>query len=132
MKKYSLLLVCFLALLCTRADASVFFSNTLYPGTYELRGCNNETGVWQYQGEVVIEQQGSNYGLTWFIGRKQMQVGVGILENDVLSVAYYDASNPNGTGVVSYRLTSDSTLEGKWAPINSTGFGREYLVWKSY
>jgi hypothetical protein len=131
MKKYGMLLASAFLMFCVNVHAG-WFGNSLKTGTYELKGSNGDYSYSQYQGTVIIKPQGSNYHLTWIINGKQLQMGIGILENEVLSVAYYDASNPNGTGVVAYRLTSDNTLEGKWAGVNSSGFGREYLNWMGY
>lgn len=113
-------------LLCGNA-----YALQLKAGTYELVGSNNTSGDVHYRGEVTITPQGNNYGLKWNIGSSQTQVGVGILHNDVLSVAYFDSSG-NAFGVVSFHLISNTELEGKWSPMFGTSFGREHLLWKGY
>ena len=103
------------------------FSDQL-SGIYELVGSNNDSGQFHYRGQVTIVPQGDNYRLNWKIG-KQTQTGVGILCNNVLSVAYRNASNGD-MGVVSYYLTPEGNLEGKWAPLGSSGYGLEILTLK--
>lgn len=99
-------------------------------GTYELIGSNDESDVTHYRGKVIIAQQGTNYSLLWKIGSNQVQVGVGMLHDDLLSVAYFDVMHQAG-GVVSYHCISEDEIEGKWASLQGTSYGRESLIWKS-
>lgn len=103
----------------------------LRTGTYDLSGGNN-TGGTGYHGEVIIAPQGDNYKVTWLIGSKQAQVGVGVLHNDILSVAYVDAGNPSLWGVASYRVGPWGELEGRWTAFDGVASKPEYLVWKNY
>lgn len=105
---------------------------TLKTGTYVLSGGNDGWGNSSYQGEVVIAPQGDNYSVIWRIGNRQAQVGVGILQNDVLSVAFTDVGNPSFWGVASFRVKAFGELEGKWAGHDGTTTRPEYLVWKNY
>lgn len=102
----------------------------LRTGTYQLSGGNTQWGN-AYQGEVVIVPQGENYRLTWFIGSRQCQVGVGILHNDVLSVAFNDITN-NFWGIASYRVKFGNELEGRWTSFDGQIQKPEYLIWKGY
>ncbi|HSX03416.1 MAG TPA: hypothetical protein VLG76_01660 [Rhabdochlamydiaceae bacterium] len=120
MKKLMLAMAC---LISTYAYA-------LQTGTYELWGSSHPTGEFNYRGEVCIAPQGENYSLFWKIGNSNVQVGVGILRKDVLSVAYHDLSQ-NTDGVASFCQISENVLEGKWTGFKSNTYGREYLVWKS-
>lgn len=126
MKKLCLLFTAMVCLLCTQAYANYY----LKTGTYELVGSNNESRVVNYRGEVIITRLGSNYELLWLIGRQQRQLGIGILHENLLSVAYYGLSpSDSDFGVVSFRLISENELEGNWASMGSGGQGCEYLNW---
>lgn len=129
MKK--LFLICCLFLLSTKAQAeNIFHTYPLKTGTYELRGSNSPSGNLDYSGEVVINKQGNNYALCWKIDGEDSQVGVGILHKNILSVSYIDTIQ-NRVGVMSFVITSEEELEGKWAGLLDKYYGREYLVWKS-
>jgi hypothetical protein len=124
-------------LLCLLCVASGFcaVNSYAYPplriGTYQLSGGNSKWDGGGYQGEVTIYPQGENYRVVWRIGSSQSQAGVGILYNDILSVAYCDSSN-TAWGVVSFRLVADGELQGRWTGFNGTSQKPEYLVWKGY
>ncbi len=120
-----------LFLLCLVCVLSSFSYPRLWTGTYQLSGGNTKYGSSGYHGEVTIQPQGDNYRVVWRIGSSQTQVGVGILDRDILSVAYCDSSN-NAWGVVSFRLIADGELEGRWASFQGTSQQPEYLIWKSY
>ncbi len=106
-------------------------ARTLKTGTYTLSGGNSEWSSGGYQGEVVIAPQGDNYKVIWRINNRQAQVGVGILQNDILSVAFIDASNPSFWGVVSFKLKPFGEIEGRWTSFDGTTSKPEYLIWKS-
>lgn len=125
MKKMIILVVA-LFLFATNAEA-----RTLKTGTYALSGGNSEWSSSGYQGEVVIAPQGDNYKVIWRINNRQAQVGVGIFQNDILSVAFTDASNPSFWGVASFRLKPFGEIEGRWTSFGGTTSKPEYLIWKS-
>jgi hypothetical protein len=95
-------------------------------GTYKLEG--SIPGGNSYSGTVTIEALGPNYKLTWAIGDQgqQQQSGHGILEGDVLSVAYMDATGADW-GVVSFKKMSDTKFEGKWSSFQTEMQGTEVL-----
>jgi hypothetical protein len=126
MKKTAFLLVIFLAL------TSGGYAWTLKTGTYDLSGGNNNWGNSGYHGEVVIAPQGENYSVIWRIGSKQTQIGVGVLQGDVLSVAFTDVANPSFWGVASYRVNAWGELEGKWTSYDGLTSKPEHLLWKNY
>jgi len=101
-------------------------------GTYDLVGTNSRTGNVAYTGQVIIEPFGHNYRVIWMIGSSQVQGGIGVLNDDetVLSVAYSDTSSGD-KGVVSFDILSCIELEGKWASMNDSSYGRERLLWVS-
>jgi hypothetical protein len=103
---------------------------TLQTGTYDLSGGNTS---WSgYRGEVVIAPQGENYSVVWRVGTKQAQIGIGILQDDILSVAFTDLSNNSFWGVASYRVRPFGSLEGVWTSADGTVQKPEYLSWKNY
>ena len=114
-------------------------SSILKPGIYKLEGYNSLNGGPSYQGQVYIRQGEDDakgfWLLQWGIGEGQDQRGLGILNNGVLSVGYFDATGGtiNDSGVVSYTIIGDGKLEGKWASTMSSEWnaGLEKLTWES-
>ena len=92
-------------------------------GKYKARGKNSSHG--KYDGEVLIKKKVEVYELTWKIGDQEF-IGIGILENGVLSVGYTD-SNKNWYGVMSYQVKGKE-LHGKWAVYGASRMGTEILV----
>lgn len=135
MKKLTSFIFCaFLLNFSTACAWGDFWGNPdIKTGTYELKGSNSkETFFPDYKGRVIITRQGDNYHLVWIIGDAQVQTGVGILEGDILSVAYNDLSN-NTWGVMSFKVDSFmDELTGKWASHASTGYAYEQLSWRGY
>lgn len=121
------LLLCLFSFL--HANAFQQSPPSLLCGVYQLEGSNPNSKKINYRGEVEIHNNGSNYILTWKIGKSQIQKGIGILKDHILSVAYYDLTG-RGKGVVSYCLIGPGLLEGSWAGYASTSFGREWLIYK--
>jgi|GEM_PF-1902060 len=109
-------------------DGSEKLHATLLTGIYLLKGSNPNSEKINYHGAVAIEELGDNYLITWGIGSSQFQVGIGILKDHILSVAFYD-ENGNGSGVVSYCLTGPGKLEGSWAHYPSESSGKEFLTY---
>ena len=105
---------------------------TLKTGTYDLSGGNSSWSGTGYHGEVIIAPQGDNYSVIWRVGSKQTQVGVGILQDDILSVAFTDLSNPSFWGVASYRVGPWGELEGRWTSYTDVSHKPEHLVWKNH
>lgn len=99
-------------------------------GAYALEGSNPRSTEINYRGEVVIEQQGSNYKLSWKLDGGQTQYGVGILTDRILSVAYYQFYGSRQTGVVSFYVKDNGDLEGAWAGAESGVSGKEWLTFK--
>lgn len=104
---------------------------TLKTGTYDLSGGNGSFGS-GYQGEVIIAPHGENYSVVWRVGARQTQVGIGIVQDDVFSVAFSDLSNSTFWGVACYRIGPWGELEGKWSSYDGTIQKPEHLTWKSY
>ncbi len=126
MKKMFFLMTLFLSL------TSGAYGRTLKTGTYDLSGGNGGWSTAGYHGEVVIAPQGDNYKVIWRVGTKQTQVGVGILQDDILSVAFTDIANPSFWGVASYRVNAWGELEGKWSSYDGAVNKPEHLLWKNH
>jgi len=119
-------------LFCISFQAAEAGSAAVKYGVYKLKGTNPD-GMKKYDGRIVIQREGSNYRVTWFIGPKlgQTQTGIGILENGVLSIGYLDNSGGD-FGVVSMKVGKNNSLKGKWASLFSRGgFGEEEFVFES-
>jgi hypothetical protein len=99
-------------------------------GTYKMEGANPDGRA--YAGTVTIEQNGLNYKLHWTLGDagQQQQYGQGILQDGILSVSYLDVSGQD-YGVASFKVVSDTRLEGKWASFESGEQGTENLEFSS-
>ena len=117
------LLICLFCLLTACA-----FSVDL-AGVYDLVGSNNPLGEKHYIGRVTITPQGTNYRVQWKVG-KQTQKGIGIVHDDIFSVAYHNPKDEE-MGVASYYITPTGNLEGKWAELDDDMHGRELLLFKS-
>lgn len=111
--------------------STMIFSWELRPGTYSLSG-TNPNGTF-YEGTVVIAPQGSNYRVTWYVGDRQTQAGIGIFHNweNILSVAFADLSQ-GYWGTISYKINAWDELEGVWASSTSNYQGVETLKWLNY
>lgn len=111
----------------TETAAPVTFSL----GTYALIG-RGAGQAENYAGTVAITKRGTTsniYDLVWHITSGQTQSGVGILTNNVLSVGYYEALDGSvaDMGVVSYKITDSSHLEGEWTSVVGGRAGVEQL-----
>ena len=122
------LFLCSFSLLSAYSPNSSQNAPYLYTGVYTMVGSNPGSERINYEGNVIIDAYGANYIVTWIINNRQTQVGIGILNDHILSVAFYDGKN---TGVVSFSLTSPGELEGTWAEYNSGTYGREWLTLQS-
>lgn len=128
MKKF--FFICLLFVCSFAESASLYSYYQLKPGRYELRGGNSASNTPTYRGTVFIKPQGTNYNITWKIGKSQSQQGIGILQGNILSVAFLDQTSDQ-FGVVSFRQISDSQLEGRWTTFNSDSYAKEFLRWES-
>ena len=86
-------------------------AKTSFSGTYAVSGIN--PGVGPYSGTLTVVARGEVYDVMWVIGNVQYS-GIGVVVNDVLSVAYI-AADRSWMGVIVYRQRLDGSLEGKWA-----------------
>lgn len=78
-----------------------------------------------YKGNVEITKVGDAYQLLWFTPNGIVQVGVGILKGDALSVAFYGTNSP--IGVVIYNIKGNSQMSGEWTVLGADGIFIENL-----
>ena len=126
MKKMIFLMALFLSL------ANGAYAWTLKSGTYDVSGANSDWSGTGYRGEVVIIPQGDTCKVIWRVGTQQTQVGIGILQDDVFSVAFTDLSNPSFWGIASYRVGPWGDLEGRWCTYDGVTTKPETLRWRNY
>jgi len=93
-------------------------------GTYAVSGTNPGTGD-AYNGSAAISRTGSTYKVVWNVGKPY--TGTGILNGNVLSVAFRDEAT-GLFGVVTYTVSeAGNVLEGTWAAYGQTKIGTETL-----
>jgi hypothetical protein len=78
-------------------------------GKYNITGTNPDGGV--YKGTLEIIPHGDVYQFRWDAGRQYD--GVGVVNGNVVAVAFANGPNGKGCGVVDYEI-ADGALDGKW------------------
>jgi hypothetical protein len=112
MKRNALLVV--VAVLASMSPVAV--QTSLDPsGAYRCDGVSADGK--SYLGAVHIVRNGNTYVVKWLTPRGVVNVGVGLLSHDTLSVGYVGAT----AGVVVYHLDGNQ-LTGEWTDIESSGF----------
>jgi hypothetical protein len=84
-------------------------------GTYSCRGQNFDGKP--YEATVQVEKENDAYQLLWIANDEVVAVGMGVLRNDVLAVAYFSGS----PGVVAYHLEGEGRLVGHWTVPDAGG-----------
>ena len=79
-------------------------------GKYNITG-TNPTGT-IYRGTLQIIEHGDVYQFRWDAGNQYD--GVGVVNGDVVAVAFANGSNGTGCGVVDYKIQNDGSLTGRW------------------
>jgi len=93
-------------------------------GSYAVSG-TNPGGSGNYHGTAEVAKTGSTYEIVWNVGRPY--TGTGILNGDVLSVAFRDEKS-GLFGIVTYRVTDNGkVLQGTWCAYGQTAVGTETL-----
>ena len=113
-------------------ESSVSPAKVLTSGTYALVGRAAGQTV-NYAGTVKItwrENTPNIFDLVWNVTSGQIQYGVGILKNGILSVSYYEAPDDSvsDVGVVSYEVIDASNLKGEWTSVKGGTAGVEQLT----
>jgi len=91
------------------------------PGVYAVQGTNPDGS--RYDGLVELAPAPNNtWRVTWRVEGNTVR-GAGIVNGDVLAVAYVDGTEP---GVVAWRILPDGRLDGPWSVGGMVG--REVLT----
>ncbi len=84
-------------------------------GAYRCDGVSPDGQT--YRAAVEIVRNGDTYIVRWLTPKGVVNVGVGVLKDNTLSVGYIGAS----AGVVVYRLDGNKQLSGQWTDLEASG-----------
>lgn len=79
-------------------------------GKYNIVGSNPDGGA--YKGTLEVIAHGDVYQFRWNAGVQYD--GVGVVNGNVVAVAFANGANGKGCGVVDYEIKSGGTLDGRW------------------
>jgi hypothetical protein len=84
-------------------------------GNYRCDGVSPDGSA--YRALVQIARNGDTYLLRWATPNGVVSIGVGVLKDNTLSVAFFGVS----AGVVVYRIDGTKPLTGDWTDLEGTG-----------
>jgi hypothetical protein len=101
----------------TSSNTSSSSSNKPAPATHaNIAGKYNITGTnpngTMYRGALEVIEHGDVYQFRWNAGNQYD--GVGVVNGDVVAVAFANGPNGTGCGVVDYNIQDDGALVGRW------------------
>ena len=79
-------------------------------GKYTITGTNPNGST--YRGALEVIEHGDVYQFRWNAGNQYD--GVGVVNGDVVAVAFANGPNGTGCGVVDYNIQGDGSLIGRW------------------
>jgi hypothetical protein len=79
-------------------------------GSYNVVGTNPNGSP--YKGALEVIKHGDVYQFRWTAG--QQYDGVGVVNGNIVAVAFANGADGKGCGVVDYAIAADGTLAGKW------------------
>lgn len=79
-------------------------------GKYTIVGTNPNNTM--YRGALEVIEHGEVYQFRWNAGNQYD--GVGVVNGDVVAVAFANGPNGTGCGVVDYNIQGDGSLVGRW------------------
>jgi len=79
-------------------------------GKYTITGTNPNGTM--YRGALEVIEHGDVYQFRWNAGNQYD--GVGVVNGDVVAVAFANGPNGTGCGVVDYNIQEDGSLIGRW------------------
>jgi hypothetical protein len=79
-------------------------------GKYTITGTNPNGTM--YRGALEVIEHGEVYQFRWNAGNQYD--GVGVVNGDVVAVAFANGPNGTGCGVVDYNIQGDGSLVGRW------------------
>ena len=92
------------------ADTSAPATQANIAGKYNVLGTNPNGSA--YRGTLEIIPHGDVYQFRWKAGNQSD--GVGVVNGDVVAVAFAAGANGKGCGVIDYLIRSDGSLVGRW------------------
>jgi hypothetical protein len=91
-------------------DTSAPATTANIAGKYNVTGTNPNSAP--YRGTLEIIPHGDVYQFRWHAGTQYD--GVGVVNGDVVAVAFAAGANGKGCGVIDYLIRSDGSLTGRW------------------
>jgi hypothetical protein len=79
-------------------------------GKYLITGTNPNGTM--YRGALEVIEHGEVYQFRWNAGNQYD--GVGVVNGEVVAVAFANGPNGTGCGVVDYNIQTDGSLAGRW------------------
>ena len=92
------------------SDTSAPATTANIAGKYNVTGTNPNSAP--YRGTLEIIPHGDVYQFRWVAGRQYD--GVGVVNGEVVAVAFADGPNGKGCGVINYVIRGDGSLLGRW------------------
>jgi hypothetical protein len=112
MKRFAL----FVLLALVLANAPVNVQSSVDPsGAYRCDGVSPDGQ--SYRAAVQIDRNGDTFIVRWLTPRGIVNVGVGVVRGNTLSVGYVGST----AGVAIYKLDSNKTLTGEWTDLEASG-----------
>lgn len=90
-------------------------------GKYNITGTNPDSAP--YRGTLEIIPHGDVYQFRWNAGNQYD--GVGVVNGDVVAVAFANGPNGKGCGVINYVIRGDGSLLGRWGNWGTDEAGNE-------
>lgn len=125
---YCLKKIVFLVVAAILISPQVILAQPSIVGEYTVKGANAD-GSDPYTGVIKVEETKGGYQFVWDEG-KDVFKGIGMLNGDLVSVAY---RNDDGKefGIIVYKiLDGGKTLDGKWMALDTPESGTEILTKK--
>ncbi len=94
----------------TPANESAPATTANIAGKYNVTGTNPNSAP--YRGTLEIIPHGDVYQFRWNAGSQYD--GVGVVNGDVVAVAFAAGANGKGCGVIDYLIRNDGSLAGRW------------------
>ena len=92
------------------ADTSAPATTANIAGSYNVTGTNPNGAA--YRGTLQVIPHGDVYQFRWSAGTEYD--GVGVVNGDVVAVAFAAGANGKGCGVIDYLIRNDGSLAGRW------------------
>lgn len=111
----------------TATDTSAPATTANIAGKYNVTGSNPNGSA--YRGTVEVIPHGDVYQFRWNAGNQYD--GVGVVNGEVVAVAFANGPNGKGCGVINYVIRGDGSLLGRWGNWGVDQAGNENATRKS-